>query len=136
MTPEELELVRRGYALWNSGDFEGVAELCFADNIEWWNSPEWPGTRIYYGYDTVITFLRDEVAEIIELGDIEIEALDVYGDEVVIQMLARTRGAGSEVDIGKIPIFHVARIRDGRVARVRVYLTPGEAMAAARESLN
>jgi hypothetical protein len=50
-------------------------------------------------------------------------------------MLARTRGAESEVDIGKIPIFHVARIRDGRVARVRVYLTPGEAMGAARDSL-
>jgi ketosteroid isomerase-like protein len=133
VTPEELDLVRRGYALWNSGDFEGVAELCFADDIEWWNSPEWPGTRTYYGYDTVIRFLRDEVAEIIELSDIEIESLDVYGDEVVIQMLARTRGAGSEVDIGKIPIFHVARIRDGRVARVRVYLTPGEAMNAARE---
>jgi ketosteroid isomerase-like protein len=135
VTPEELDLVRRGYALWNSGDFEGVAELCFADDIEWWNSPEWPGTRTYYGYDTVIRFLRDEVAEIIELSDIEIESLDVYGDEVVIQMLARTRGAESEVDIGKIPIFHVARMRDGRVARVRVYLTPGEAIGAARDSL-
>ena len=134
MTPEELDLVRRGYELWNSGDFEGVAELCFADDIEWWNSPEWPGTRVYHGYDTVIGFLKDEVASIIELGDIEIEGLDVYGDEVLIRMLARTRGAGSEVDIGKIPIFHVARIRDGRVARVRVFLTPGEAMAAARDS--
>ena len=82
----------------------------------------------------MIEFLQDEVASIIELGDIEIEGLDVYGDEVLIRMLARTRGAGSEVDIGKIPIFHVARIRDGRVARVRVFLTPGEAMAAARES--
>jgi ketosteroid isomerase-like protein len=134
VTSEELDLVRRGYELWNSGDFEGVAELCFADDIEWWNSPEWPGTRVYHGYDTVIEFLKDEVASIIELGDIEIGGLDVYGDEVLIRMLARTRGAGSEVDIGKIPIFHVARIRDGRVARVRVYLTPGEAMAAARES--
>jgi ketosteroid isomerase-like protein len=134
VTPEELDLVQRGYELWNSGDFKGVADLCFADDIEWWNSPEWPGTRIYNGYEAVIEFLQEEVANIIELGDIEIEGLEVYGDEVLIRMLARTRGAGSEVDIGKIPIFHVARIRDGRVARVRVFLTPGEAMAAARDS--
>jgi ketosteroid isomerase-like protein len=131
VTREELDLVRRGYELWNLGDFEGVAELCFADDIEWNNSPEWPGTRTYRGQGEVIAFLREEVANIIELGDIEIERLDVYGDEVLIWMLARTRGAGSELDIGKIPIFHVARIRAGRVARVRVYLNLDEAIAAA-----
>jgi hypothetical protein len=70
-------------------------------------------------------------ANVIELGDIEIEGLDVFGGEVLIRMLAHTRGAGSEVDIGKIPIFHVARIRAGRVARVRVYLALDEAIAAA-----
>jgi ketosteroid isomerase-like protein len=131
VTREELDLVRRGYELWNVGDFEGVAELCFADDIEWHNSPEWPGTRTYRGQGEVIAFLREEVADIIELGDIEIERLDVFGDEVLIRMLARTRGAGSELDIGKIPIFHVARIRSGRVARVRVYLDLNEAIAAA-----
>ena len=132
VTAEELDLVRRGYELWNVGDFEGVATLCFADDIEWHNSPEWPGTRTYRGQGDVIAFLEEEVANVIELGDIEIEGLDVYGDEVLIRMLAHTRGAGSEVDIGKIPIFHLAQIRDGRVARVRVYLDHGEALAAAR----
>jgi ketosteroid isomerase-like protein len=131
VTREELDLVRRGYELWNVGDFEGVAELCFADDIEWHNSPEWPGTRTYRGQGEVIAFLREEVANIIELGDIEIERLDVYGDEVLIRMLAHTRGAGSELDIGKIPIYHVARMRAGRVARVRVYLDLNEAIAAA-----
>jgi ketosteroid isomerase-like protein len=131
VTREGLDLVRRGYELWNVGDFEGVAELCFADDIEWHNSPEWPGTRTYRGQGEVIAFLREEVANIIELGDIEIESLDVYGDEVLIRMLAHTRGAGSELDIGKIPIYHVARMRAGRVARVRVYLDLNEAIAAA-----
>jgi ketosteroid isomerase-like protein len=134
VTDEELALVRRGYGLWNAGDFEGVARLCFAEDIVWQNAPEWPGTRTYQGQDEVIEFLREEVASVIELGDIEIESLDVYGDEVVIRMLARTRGAGSELDIGKIPIFHVARIRAGRVARVRVYLDHSEALAATQAS--
>jgi ketosteroid isomerase-like protein len=133
VTEQGLDLVRRGYELWNVGDFGGVAELCFADDIEWHNSPEWPGTRTYRGQTEVIAFLREEVANVIELGDIEIEGLDVHGDEVLIRMLAHTRGAGSEVDIGKIPIFHVAQIRDGRVARVRVYLDHGEALAATQK---
>lgn len=134
VTEEELELVRQGYELWNRGDFEAVAELCFADDLVWQNAPEWPGTRTYRGHEEVIAFLRDDVAGVIELGDIEIESLDVYGHEVVIRMLAHTRGAGSELDIGKIPIFHVARIRAGRVARVRVYLDHAEAIAAAQSS--
>jgi ketosteroid isomerase-like protein len=133
VTEQELDLVRRGYERWNVGDFEGVAQLCFARDIEWHNSPEWPGQRTYHGQDVVIAFLREEVAGVIELADIEIEGLDVHGDEVLIRMLARTRGTGSELDIGKIPIFHVARIRDGRVARVRVYLDHAEALAAARD---
>ena len=69
---------------------------------------------------------------VIELGDIEIEQLDVYGDEVLIAMLARTRGHESNLDIGKIPVFHVARLRDGKVARIRAFLDREEAVAAAR----
>jgi uncharacterized protein len=132
VTEQELDLVRRGYERWNVGDFESVARG-FADDIEWQNSPEWPGARTYRGRREVIAFLENEVANVIELGDIEIEGVEVYGDEVLIRMLARTRGTGSDLDIGKIPIFHVARIRDGRVARVRVYLDHAEALAAARE---
>ena len=38
----------------------------------------------------------------IELGEIEIEGIEVFGDEYLIQMLARTRGQDSRVDIGKV----------------------------------
>jgi ketosteroid isomerase-like protein len=127
----DLRLILQGYELWNEGDPEGLAALCFTDDIEWQNAPEWPGQRAYRGAGEVVRFLREEVVGVIELGDIEIERLDVHGDEVVISMLARTRGQESNLDIGKIPVFHVARIRDGKVCRIRAFLDREEAVAAA-----
>ena len=132
--PEDalLAFVRRGYELWNAGDLFGVSRM-WSDDFEWHNDPSWPGQTVYYGRETVVRFLSDEVAGIIELGEIEIERIEVFGDELVICMIARTRGHGSNLDIGKVPIFHVARVRDGQVVRVRAFLDEATAMAAARE---
>jgi ketosteroid isomerase-like protein len=126
-----LAFVRRGYALWNEGDISGVAAM-WSDDFEWHNDPSWPGQTIYYGRDTVVRFLEEEVADIIDLGAIEIDRIEAVGDELVICMVAHTRGGESEVDIGKVPIFHVAKVRDGRVVRVKAFLDEGQAFAAAR----
>ena len=123
-------MVRAGYEMWNAGDVEGMAALCLSDDLEWHNSPEWPGQRVYNGSSRVARFLKEDVADIIELGDIEIEAMDVYGDEIVITLQARTRGAQSDLDIGKIRLFHVARLEAGKVNRVRVYLEERQALEA------
>jgi ketosteroid isomerase-like protein len=126
-----LAFVRSGYELWNKGDVSAVSRM-WSDDFEWHNDPSWPGQRIYYGRDTVERFLMEEVADIIHLGEIEVERIEVVGDELVICMMAHTRGHDSEVDIGKVPVFHVARVRDGRVVRVRAFLDESQAMAAAR----
>jgi ketosteroid isomerase-like protein len=129
---ELLAFVRSGYELWNKGDVSAVAEM-WSDDFEWHNDPSWPGQTIYYGRETVVRFLEEEVAAIISLGEIEVDRIEIVGDELVICMVARTRGGESEVDIGKVPIFHVAKVRDGRVVRVKAFLDEGQAFAAARE---
>ncbi|MEA2361051.1 MAG: SnoaL-like domain [Thermoleophilaceae bacterium] len=133
MADETLAFVRQGYALWNQGDLAAVSRM-WSDDFEWHNDPSWPGQRVYYGRDTVVRFLAEEVANVIHLDDIDVESIEPVGDELVIRMLARTRGEDSHVDIGKVPIFHVARVRDGRVQRVRAFLDEAQAMAAAREA--
>jgi ketosteroid isomerase-like protein len=104
----------------------------WSDDFEWHNDPAWPGQTIYYGRENVVRFLEEEVADIIHLGEIEVERIERVGDELVICMLAHTRGFESAVDIGKVPVFHVARVENGRVVRVRAFLDEGQAMAAAR----
>jgi hypothetical protein len=69
---------------------------------------------------------------VIELDEVEIEQLEVFGDEILIRLFAHTRGHASQLDIGLMPIFHVAKMRDGRVARVRAYLNEDQALEAAR----
>jgi ketosteroid isomerase-like protein len=128
-----LAFVRRGYELWNEGDVSAVSRM-WSDDFEWHNDPSWPGQQIYYGRDTVVRFLMEEVANVIHLGEIEVERIDPVGNELVICMLARTRGHDSNLDIGKVPVFHVARVRDGQVVRVRAFLDEAQAMAAAREA--
>jgi ketosteroid isomerase-like protein len=129
---ELLAFIRQGYERWNAGDVSAVARM-WSDDFEWHNDPSWPGQTIYYGRDNVVRFLEEEVVDTIELGEIEVERIEIFGDELVICMLARTRGSESNLDIGKVPIFHVARVRDGQVVRVRAFLDEQAALSAARE---
>jgi ketosteroid isomerase-like protein len=127
-----LDMVRGGYELWNAGDVEAVSRM-WSDDFEWHNDPSWPGQQVYYGRDTVVRFLRDEVVDVIDLGEIEVDRIEVVGEELVICMIARTRGQESELDIGKVPIFHVAKVRGREIVRVRAFLDEAQAMAAARD---
>jgi hypothetical protein len=115
---ELLAFVKRGYELWNEGDLSSVA-------------PEWPGQHVFYGRDAAVRFLTEEIAEVISFDHVDVERIERVGNELVICMTAHTRGAGSELDIGNVPIFHVARMAGGKVNRVRAYLDEDQAMAAA-----
>jgi ketosteroid isomerase-like protein len=127
----DVEIVRAGYERWNSGDRAGLADF-FTEDIEYQNSPEWPGQRVYHGADAVIRFLQDEVAAIIALRPVEIVRADVIKSEILIELRARTKGTLSGLDLDDGALFHVARMRDGRVSRVRVYLDRQEATRAAQ----
>jgi len=128
-----LAFVKSGYERWNEGELDAVARM-WSDDFEWHNDPSWPGQTVYYGRDAAVRFLSDEVANVIHLDEIEVESIEPVGDELVIRLMARTVGEGSNLDIGKVAVFHVARVRDGQVVRVRAFLNEAQAMAAARET--
>src|SRR5919109_1565670 len=130
VTDRELAIVRAGYELWNAGDIAGLAERYFHPDIEYHNSPEWPGQRVYRGSEAVARFLKEEVADVIGLEPVEIQRIEVIGEEIVIALQAPTRVAQSDLDFGIGPVFHVARVRDDRVVRVRVYLDESQALDA------
>ena len=129
---EVFAFIKRGYELWNEGDLSAVAEM-WSDDFELHTAPEWPGQRVFYGREAAIRFLTEEIAEVIAFDKIEVERIERVGNELVICMLAPPEGAESNVDIGKVPIFHVAQMRAGKVIRVRAFLDEDQAMAAARQ---
>ena len=128
--PHDVAAIRAGYARWNAGDTAALAEL-FTEDIEYQNSPEWPGQSVYQGADAVIRFL-EEVAEIIALNPVDVVSADVIESEILIELRARTHGQLSGLDLDDGALFHVAQMRDGRVARVRVYLDRDQAKRAAQ----
>jgi ketosteroid isomerase-like protein len=130
---ELIAFVRSGYALWNSGDLERVADM-WSEDVEWHNAPEWPGQRVYHGRAEIVEFLRSEVTNVIELDDIDVTDVEVHGNELLIRLAAHTRGHDSRVDIGKIPVFHVARVENGQVVRIRAFLDEAQAVEAARSA--
>ncbi len=131
ISERDLAMVRRGYELWNQGDIQGLGDTCFTDDVEWHAAPEWPGQHRFVGREHVERFLREEVAELIALQNIQIKRIEQVGAELVITLTARTRGLASGIDLASGQIFHVARLRDGRVDRVRAFLSENEAIAAA-----
>jgi ketosteroid isomerase-like protein len=128
---ELLAWIRSGYELWNSGDLSAVAAM-WSDDFELHTAPEWPGQSVFYGRDAAARFLTEEIAEVISFDRVDVERIERVGDELVICMTAHTKGAESELDIGHVPIFHVARVRDGKVNRVRAFLAEDQAMEAAQ----
>lgn len=135
VSDRELALVRAGYEIWNAGDIAGLAERFFHKDIEYHNSPEWPGQPVYRGSDAVARFLKEEVADVIGL-EVEIQRIEVIGEEIVIALQASTRVAQSGLDFGSGALFHVARLRDDRVIRVRVYLEERQALEAAKQPVS
>jgi ketosteroid isomerase-like protein len=122
-----------GYERWNSGDTSALAEL-FTEDIEFRPPPEWPGQRVYHGVDAVMRFLYDEIANVIALRPVDVVRTDIVASEIVIELRARTHGTLSGLDLDAGALFHVARMRDGMVSRVRVYLSKQEATRAAQTS--
>ena len=126
----DVELVHSGYERWNAGDISGLLDIFSAD-IEYQNAPEWPGQRVYRGADTVTRFLKEEVVEVIALRPVEIISTRVVGAEVLVELTVRTKGAMSGLDLNDGPLFHLAKVRDGRISRVRVYMDGAQAVEAA-----
>lgn len=130
----DVEIVRSGYERWNAGDISGLADLFTAD-IEYRNSPEWPGQRVYRGADTVTRFLEQEVSEVIALRPVEVVRTRVVDSEILVELQVRTQGLLSGLDLNDGPLFHLAKVQGGRISRVRVFLEEGQAVAAAKDGL-
>ena len=100
MSSSNVELVRRHYEDWNSGDIDGVI-AAFAPDVEWHGHPRLPEPGPYAGRDQVERWM-DQFRE--AWGQLEarpIELLDA-GDSVValVHMTGRGRGSGVEVQGG------------------------------------
>ena len=133
MSRENVETIRRGYALYAAGDFDAVTAL-FSDDAEITDSGGLgvtgtaAGTR--RGHEG---FLRstEEALEAFEDFRVEPEEFIDAGDVVVVPVRISGRGRGSGVEM-EMRLAHLWVLRgDGKVVRSEVYKTTEEALEAA-----
>jgi ketosteroid isomerase-like protein len=131
MSQENVEVVRRGLAAWESQDFDVWLSTC-DPNIEWHTvlerlveGPE----SVYRGHDGVRRlwhFYRTE------LDNFEIEAQeirDVGDDRVVLLGRLRWRGQASGIE-SESPLGMVITLSGGKIIRSLDYLSHREALDA------
>jgi ketosteroid isomerase-like protein len=127
-----VEVLLRLWETWNEqGEVAVIARDFWDADIEWHLPPEWTSvaSRIARGREAVMR-QSQEFAE--HMGHFLIEVVEVVdaGDEVFASLRYHARGTKSEAEVA-LPVFHVTRVREGRVLRVRVFATREDAARAA-----
>ena len=134
MSQENVELVRRLFALWNrtSGLGEEAADLAgefFDPDVEWHDQPELPGATVHHGIEELgrhlaaaqeaLDYDRTDLLEVLDADPRVLAAYSIH---------ARGRASGTPVERDA---FQVYTFRGGRIASVEIFGTRGEALEAA-----
>jgi len=125
MSRENVEIVRRAFDAWQSGDSDAAPSYSAEDaGIESENAPGSLTGRagIAQGFEDWFGAFTDYLAETQDLLDV--------GDQVVQLTRSGRRGRASGVPVEQ-QVALISTLGDGRVARVRVYNDHPSALEAA-----
>jgi ketosteroid isomerase-like protein len=129
MSRENVEVVRRAYALWNSGDWERFLEL-FHPELVFTASGTFPGfDPVYRGREGMVRF-SDTMLEVWESFEIEPTQILDRGDYVIADLRFRATGRASGVEV-TVGFHHVCHFRDGLLDRLVSHPDRAEALQAA-----
>jgi ketosteroid isomerase-like protein len=128
MSDELIALVRSGYEALNRRDFDEWTQQLDPD-VEVYELAEAPEPVVYRRPEGVRRWLEQQ-DEIFEEFSIEPTEIVVSGDVVLATVVLHGRGRGSSAPV-TIKLFHVLKMRDGRVLRVRGFLNEADARHAA-----
>ncbi|MFN2617251.1 MAG: nuclear transport factor 2 family protein [Thermoleophilaceae bacterium] len=129
MSRENVELVRQTFEAWNAGDLDGVTSSLDAE-AEFIPLRSQLDQSPYKGPEGMRRFARDADEEWEYLRLVADEIRDL-GDRVLVLGRFDARGRASGMDL-EFPVAWIVRFRDGKIAFIRTYSDPGEAVKAAR----
>ena len=107
MSQEDIDLVRRMTAAWNTGDADAWSEF-LAPDVIWRVMPDWPEQGPFAGRNAVLRQIRQLRAiwdsdTIVPVGDV-ISA----GDKVLLRFIWRGEGSGPESNM-EMTCIHTVR---------------------------
>jgi ketosteroid isomerase-like protein len=134
MSQANLELVRRSFEAFVSGDFE-TAFASFDPHAEWRTAEDEPDSRTYRGLEDVTRWaasLAEPWTDRFERTVVPEEYIDL-GDWIVVPTSGRLHGRGSGIGMD-IRETYAVRLRGGRIVRVDEYRTRQQALEAVRSA--
>jgi len=124
MSQENVEVVRRGFEVWNAGDMEAFREVLDPGVV--WRGPEgWPEPGPYVGREAVMR----QFEQLHETWDadavIPISDFIHTGDRVAVRMIYRGAGRGPRADL---EMTQVVTVREGRIVCREYFWDHSEAL--------
>jgi ketosteroid isomerase-like protein len=129
MSEELVNLVRRGYEAWNSGDREWVLEH-MAEDVEWITPPDDPDPGTYKGLEGLEQYWSQWRAAVGQLNFVIEEMIDA-GDSVVIVARRQGRGEHSGLEVSD-RVIQVFEFEGEKCHRVREYYDRDAALSSIR----
>ena len=126
--PSVEELVRSGYAAFNSGQAESFAEFWHSD-AEYINAREDPDPGIHRGLEDV----RTQFARWVEVyPDLHADPPEIHtnGDRAFVWVRVSGRGSGSGVPIS-VELANVWTVEKGKIRRIEEFFDRAEGLEAA-----
>jgi ketosteroid isomerase-like protein len=128
MSRENVEIIRRGYDLWNRGDMDAFLDqyssVATLDPL-----PDFADTQIRHGREE-LRRLFAELREPWDRDEVEADTLVDAGDYVVADHLWRGDMRGTEDEV-EMRVGITWSFRDGKIAEMRLYGNFDEALEAA-----
>ena len=128
MSRENVELVREGYEVWNSGDLDAWLELLDPEvETVFYAGPD---ASTYRGHEGVRQWYREGLEAWDGWGRIEPDEIVDLGDRVLVTARWRVRGKGSGLEVESRQALLIT-LRDGLVTRIEFYEDEASARNAA-----
>ncbi len=129
MSQEGVDLIERGFELVLSGDLAAFDDFMTPD-VVMVQPPEVPDAKRYEGPTAMAEAMADWPAQWEDFRMDLLEVVDAGGDVYVSVTRHRGRGRESGIDMD-FEVFYVHRLRDGKLARLEMFLGRQQAFEAA-----
>jgi ketosteroid isomerase-like protein len=121
-----IQLVEEAYRTWNASGPAAFLEFT-TDEVELHDAPELPDAQVWAGRDAVLARVED-VAAAIGGRWADVDDVRAIGDQVLVSLTWRLE-RGSPTTIACV--YHVVRVDEDKIARIRVFLDQDAAARAA-----
>jgi len=125
MNEDSVRLVRLAYEAWNEHGPAAIEPL-LAEDVELHDAPQLPDAEVWRGRRSVLERLQ-AVADSVGGGYVEFQGFTLKGDAVLVTMLWELGSEARHAELGQV--FHLVDVKDGKIARLRVFLTESEVNA-------